>query len=129
MVKKEEGNTIEQYENTTAGDILNRAAETGTLMSSGHQQATENAQSALLKDLGDIDVGIREPAYESGMNRGLQAAGEQVQGQLAANQALGSAGSQEQQQGQNFLDTAYHNLYRAWELPQPALSQATGGFG
>src|SRR5258708_39105071 len=118
MVKKEEGNTIEQYENTTAGDILNRAAETGTLMSSGHQQATENAQSALLKDLGDIDVGIREPAYESGMNRGLQAAGQQVRGQLAANQALGSAGNQEKQQRKNGLDTSYNKLDQAEQRPQ-----------
>lgn len=128
-VKRAQESTISQYQDTIAPDILSRAAQTGTLGSTGHALATTGAQSNLVHALGDIDVGIREPAWESAQNRGLQAANAQVQSQLAANQALGSAGSQQQQQGQNVLDTNYNNLNRAWQWPQQAFSQLASDFG
>lgn len=127
--KAAEQGLIADYQTAIAPNILSHAAQTGTLMSSGHQQATEDANSALSSGLADLRAKIYEPAWESAQNRGLQAAGGQVQSQLGANQALLGAGGQEQQHGQNVLDTAYNNLYRAWQWPQQAFSNAAGDFG
>lgn len=128
-VRKAQENTIAQYQDTIAPDIVSRAAQTGTLGSANHLEASQNAQANLSHTLGDIDVGIREPAFENIQNRSLQATQGQLAGQLNANQALLGAGNQEQQQQQNVLDTAYKNAYNEKMWPFEIYDRIAGDFG
>lgn len=122
----------QQYEQTIAPNILQQAAQTGTLGSAGMNQAFGNAEAGLGQGLGTLGAGIYEPAYEQGLNLTQQAitgAPGVAQGSYIPSQELMQSGQVGQTQGQNVLNAAYNNLYGQANWPFQALSMLGGALG
>lgn len=65
---------IQNYEQAVAPNILQQAAQSGTLGSAGMGQAFGNAETALAQGLGTLGANIYEPAYQAGVTATNQAA-------------------------------------------------------
>jgi hypothetical protein len=122
----------QNYQQTIAPNILQQAAQTGTLGSAGTGQAFGNAETALAQGLGNLGAGIYEPAYAQGLNitqQAAQGAPGLAQGQYIPEQQLMQSGQIGQAQGQNVLNTGYQNLYNQSQWPFQELNMLGGGLG
>jgi hypothetical protein len=123
---------IQNYEQAVAPNLLQNAAQTGTLGSAGSQQAFGNAQTALAQGLGNLGAGIYEPAYNQGLQAtqaAAQGAPALAQGQFIPSQELYGMGQQGQQQAQNVLNTGYSNQYQQAMWPFQELNFLGQGLG
>lgn len=122
----------QQYQQTTAPNILANAAQTGTVGSAGMNQAFGNANDALAQGLGNLAAGIYEPAYQQErqmQNSAATGAGSTATGlYVPAGQQMAS-GQIGQQQAQNVLQTAYQNQYGAAQAPYQELSYLGNALG
>ncbi len=130
---------VQQYEQATAPNILQQAAQTGTIGSQGMDQAFANAEQGLGQGLGNLAANIYEPAYQQ--ERSIQqnaaaGAGGTASSQFIPSQYLQQSGQIGQNQAQNVLQTGYQNAYnqaywpfQALQMLGSGLGQATGGTG
>jgi len=126
---------VQNYQYATAPNNLYSGATTGTLGSSGQQQAMQYGESGLGQALGNLAAGMFEPAYQYGL--GLQQSAAQnapnlAAGQFGPEQALMQSGQIGQQQAQNVLQSGYQNLTGQSQWPYQALGmlgQALAPFG
>jgi len=133
---------ISNYTNAVAPNILSNAITSGGLGSSGTQQAFNQAQQNLAQNLGTYTAGVIEPAYEAGLGQQMQAIGETtgllqpqetaisqtpglVSGAYTPTGQLMGVGTQQQQQGQNILNTIFGNQMAPYQM----LGQAAGLLG
>lgn len=127
--------TIQNYETAVAPNILSNAVASGGLGSSGEEQAFTNAQNTLGTQLGDLAANIYEPAYETGLNQQATAIGQApalATGQYIPSTQLNTVGTQQQQQQQNVLNTAYANAmapYNALNTQSGLIGPLAGGSG
>ena len=120
--------TIENYEQAVAPNILSNAVASGGLGSSGEEQAFTNAQNTLGQNLGNLAANIYEPAYETALGQQETAIGQApalATAQYTPSTELNTVGTQQQQQQQNVLNTAYANAM----APYNALSTQAGLIG
>lgn len=130
---------IQNYEQAIAPNILQQAAQTGTIGSQGMDQAFGNAETALAQGLGNLGANIYEPAYqqERQLQQGAaQGAGGVASSQFIPSQELFQSGQIGQNQAQNVLQTGYQNAYQQamWPFQElnflgQALGTANGGSG
>ena len=128
---------IQQYEWATTPNLLQNMASSGTLGSSGFNQAMANNQTQLAQGLGNLGSGIYNNAYNTGLQAMMNA--QQMAPGMAAGQYIPSGqllnvGGQGQQQAQNILQNAYQNMYNQANWPMQglqflgnALNTASGG--
>lgn len=82
---------MQNYQQVVAPNLLQQAAQSGTLGSAGMAQGFQNAQSQLANSLGNLSANIFEPAYQQGLQATQNAANTLYGGQQsAANQLLGA---------------------------------------
>lgn len=134
-----------QYQQATAPNILQQAAQSGTLGSAGMAQGFQDAQSALAAEMGNVASNLYGNAYNTGLQATQQAnqfapqmasaqytpmnqlqnalsSQQNVLGaQLGANQNLSTQGGIGQNYAQNVLDTATKNLNAQSNWPFQAL--------
>jgi hypothetical protein len=122
----------QQYQQTTAPNIVGNAAQTGTVGSAGENQAFSNANTSLAEGLGNLAAGIYEPAYESAaaqQQAASQSAGNTATAQYVPAGQLAASGQIGQQQAQNVLQTGYENAYGAAQAPYQELSYLGNALG
>lgn len=122
----------QQYQQAIAPNILQSAAQTGTLGSAGTQQAFQNANTSLSQGLGNLAANIYEPAYqqERGMQQSAaQGAGNTASSQFIPSQELQQSGQIGQNQAQNVLQTGYQNANTAAMWPFQELQMLGQGLG
>ena len=123
---------VNQYLQATQPSLMAQAEQSGTLNSSGFDQAQSNAQFNLGQSLASLNAGIYEPAYQLGTQEQLQAAQQTpglVQGLYTPTQALYGLGSAQQQQQQNVLNAATQNAQQQVNFPFNLLQQLGVGLG
>jgi hypothetical protein len=76
----------QQFQQTIAPNLLQNAAQTGTLGSAGAAQGMQNAQTALSQGLGNLAAGIYEPAYSQGLTATQNAVNQGLNTGLSASQ-------------------------------------------
>jgi hypothetical protein len=127
--------TIENYEQAVAPNILSNAVASGGLGSAGEEQAFTNAQNTLGQNLSNLAANIYEPAYETALGQQATAIGQApalASGQYIPSTQLNTVGTQQQQQQQNVLNTAYANAmapYNALSTQAGLISPLAGGSG
>lgn len=126
---------LQNYQQVTAPNLLQQAAQSGTLGSSGMAQGFNNAETALSQGIGNTLAGIYEPAYQAGLtatqnalNQGLGAAQTGIAqtpglatAQYTPAQQLINTGALGQGQAQQILNTASQNLSGQANWPFQAL--------
>lgn len=123
---------VNQYLMATQPSLMAQAEQSGTLNSSGFNQAQSDAQFNLGQSLASLNAGIYEPAYQLGTQEQLQAAQQTpglVQGLYAPTQALYGLGAAQQQQQQNVLNAATQNAQSQVNFPFNLLQQLGVGLG
>jgi hypothetical protein len=126
---------IQNYQTSVAPNLLQQAAQSGTLGSSGTAQGFDAAQSSLAQGLGDLASNMYGQAYNTGLQGTLQAQAQApslASAQYTPADKLLGAGGMGQQQTQNILDTAVRNLTGQANWPFQALGnlgQALGPAG
>lgn len=122
----------QQYQQTIAPNILQSAAQTGTLGSAGTQQAFQNANTSLSQGLGNLAANIYEPAYQQAAQQqqtAAQNAGNTASSQFIPSQELQQSGQIGQNQAQNVLQTGYQNSNTAAMWPFTELQMLGQGLG
>lgn len=125
-------NLMQQYQQTTAPNILGNAAETGTIGSAGMNQAFGNANTSLAEGLGTLDANIYEPAYESAAQQqqtAAQNAGNTATAQYVPAGQEAASGQIGQTQAQNVLQAGYNNANAAAQAPYSELSYLGNALG
>ena len=121
-----------QYQNATQPGIIATGEQTGSLGGTGYQNATQQAQYGLGQGLGTLGANMYEPAYAQGQQlqlqaaQGLPSAAMSLYGPLAAQYGAGSA---QQAQNQNVLNTGYSNAVAKAQYPYAQLSEYGQGVG
>jgi hypothetical protein len=127
--------TVENYEQAVAPNILSNAVASGGLGSSGEGQAFSTAETNLGTQLGNLAANIYEPAYETGLSQQATAIGQApglATAQYTPATELNTVGTQQQQQQQNVLNTAYTNAmapYNALNTQSGLIGPLAGGSG
>jgi hypothetical protein len=126
------GPLVQNYEQATQPGTEALAEQSGTLNSSGFNQATSNNQYNLGQSLATLGANIYEPAYQLGTQEqvsAIQNTPAQVQSLYAPSSALYGAGSTAQQQQQNVNNAATSNASQAANWPFNLLSQLGSALG
>jgi hypothetical protein len=121
-----------QYNLATQPALNAEFQQAGAFNSNGFNQAQGLAQQGLGQSLASLGTGIAVPAYEQGQQLQLQAAQgtpAAVQGLYAPSQNLYQAGSAQQQQQQNVLNTGQQNAAQQANWPFQLLQQLGGALG
>ena len=126
------GPLVQNYQQAVQPSLVAQAEQSGTLNSSGFNQAQSNAQYNLGQGLATQNANIYEPAYQLGTQEqmsAIQGTPAQVQGLYAPTQALYGLGATQQQQQQNVLNANTANATQAANWPFNLLSILGGGLG
>lgn len=102
--------------NATTADITKRFNEPGQWGGSAHSQATNDANLALARGLGDLESGVRYQDYTNNLNRQMQAIPLASQNALAQQNLFSGglqAGNLQQGYGQALVDSQYGDWQRA----------------
>jgi hypothetical protein len=123
---------ISNYQNAVQPGLAAQFQQAGAFNSNGYNTAQGLAQQGLGQSLASLGTGIAVPAYEQGQQLQLQAAQgtpAAVQGLYAPSQNLYQAGSAQQQQQQNVLNTSQQNAAQQANWPFQLLRQLGGSLG
>lgn len=141
---------VNSYQNATAPDTDAAFARAGAFGGSAWQNAVTQNQHQLNEDLGNVatnmqmqDYGNQEQLQENNVNRQMQAQGQNTANLLSAigatpalsqagyqnASALNAVGTQQQQQNQNELNSAYQDFLTQQQYPYQQLGILQGALG
>lgn len=122
----------QNYLQATQPSLLAQAEQSGTVNSSGYNQAIANAQNQYAQGAASLLANIYEPAYQLGTQEqmsAIQGMPAQVAGLYQPTQALYGLGSAQQQQQQNVLNAATQNAMQKANWPFNLLNILGQGLG
>lgn len=126
------GTLNQNYLQSVQPGLTAQAEQSGTLNSSGNNQAQSNAQYNLGQGQATTLANIYEPAYQLGTQEqvsAIQGMPAQVQGLYNPTQALYGLGSAQQNQQQNVFNAGTQNAQQQANWPFNLLSQLGAGLG